>query len=346
MKEKHQNRHLDLIQGMTYTSKSNFLKDEIISSLFPVGNMGGFRKQGKGNKLNYVVLFSTGAEPLWKDELLNNGKQFIYYGDKREPGDILKTKKGGNKFLFETFKRVKNNERKLIPPILVFEKISGKRDAIFKGMVTPSLRDDALTQVRTKTDNGVIDNYKALFDVLDISFISRKWINDLEQGVKVSENAPFEYIEWLNEGQLVRVKRSLDEFRELHTINTDNQGNENYIGELNLDDDFYEGSVKLVVVNKYERSTKARKECLQHYGYSCQVCGFNYEKVYGSIGRDYIHVHHLVPIHKVRENYIVNPHKDLVPVCANCHAMLHRKINGKEVEITQLRNVVNSNDKK
>ena len=38
--------------------------------------------------------------------------------------------------------------------------------------------------------------------------------------------------------------------------------------------------------------------------------------------RDYIHVHHRVPLHFTRE--IENKLADLILVCANCHVMIHR----------------------
>ena len=53
--------------------------------------------------------------------------------------------------------------------------------------------------------------------------------------------------------------------------------------------------------------------------------GFNFIEKYGEIGRDYIHVHHLVPIKEIGEQYEVDPIKDLRPVCPNCHAIIHRR---------------------
>jgi 5-methylcytosine-specific restriction protein A len=84
-----------------------------------------------------------------------------------------------------------------------------------------------------------------------------------------------------------------------------------------------EGASKLITVNAYERNAVARAQCLKHHGYSCCVCEFNFERVYGPIGKDYIHVHHLVPFSEIKAEYVVDPVKDLVPVCPNCHAMIH-----------------------
>lgn len=82
------------------------------------------------------------------------------------------------------------------------------------------------------------------------------------------------------------------------------------------------GSVQQVLVNAYERDQNARRECLERFGTSCAVCRISFEKVYGAIGRGFIHVHHKRQL-SLREVYRLNPVVDLVPVCPNCHSMLH-----------------------
>lgn len=83
-----------------------------------------------------------------------------------------------------------------------------------------------------------------------------------------------------------------------------------------------EGAVSQVLVNVYEREPKARKACIEHYGLNCHVCNFNFESVYGELGKGFIHVHHLKPV--ADGEYQVNPIDDLRPICPNCHAMIHR----------------------
>ncbi len=95
--------------------------------------------------------------------------------------------------------------------------------------------------------------------------------------------------------------------------------------ELNSETVYMEGSAKQVIVNAYERNSKARQACLAKHGYDCSVCGFNFAAVYGELGDKFIHVHHLKEIHTIKEEYVVDPIHDLIPVCPNCHAMLHRK---------------------
>lgn len=74
-----------------------------------------------------------------------------------------------------------------------------------------------------------------------------------------------------------------------------------------------------------ERSPAARDACLSHYGYRCAVCGFDFATEFGEIGEGYIHVHHRSELSLSQGPRPVDPVRDLVPVCPNCHAMLHRE---------------------
>ena len=91
------------------------------------------------------------------------------------------------------------------------------------------------------------------------------------------------------------------------------------------DEALYEGALMTVKANKYERSQKARRECVAKKGCQCLVCGRDFEMTYGEIGKGFIHVHHLTPISSIGKEYQLNVDTDLVPVCPNCHYMLHRK---------------------
>jgi 5-methylcytosine-specific restriction protein A len=86
-----------------------------------------------------------------------------------------------------------------------------------------------------------------------------------------------------------------------------------------------EGKLIWGIVRGYERSKINRAACIQIHGSSCLICGFNFSKLYGDLGSGFIHIHHVVPLSEIGEEYVCNPAKDLVPVCPNCHAMLHRK---------------------
>ena len=107
-------------------------------------------------------------------------------------------------------------------------------------------------------------------------------------------------------------------------LEIDYMGNELLPEEIIEPDRYIEGASKTVSVNAYERNPKARKKCLEHHGFQCTVCLFDFETVYGSRGKEFIHVHHITPLAEKKEEYILDPIKDLVPVCPNCHAMIHR----------------------
>jgi predicted HNH restriction endonuclease len=57
----------------------------------------------------------------------------------------------------------------------------------------------------------------------------------------------------------------------------------------------------------------------------CEVpgCGFDFHKVYGAVGVDYAHVHHLTPLSRLRGATRMTV-EDVAVVCANCHDMIHR----------------------
>ena len=97
----------------------------------------------------------------------------------------------------------------------------------------------------------------------------------------------------------------------------------NFQEELTDDLPLVEGARLVVQVNAFERNPLARQMCIAHYGTNCSVCGFNFMDTYGSSAANYIHVHHLVPLACIGEQYIIDPIKDLRPVCPNCHAAIH-----------------------
>jgi 5-methylcytosine-specific restriction protein A len=85
-----------------------------------------------------------------------------------------------------------------------------------------------------------------------------------------------------------------------------------------------EGAKMRVEVNRYERSPANRAACIAHYGTACQGCGFDFLSTYGELGEGYIEVHHRTPVSQMGDGYYVDPVSDLIPLCANCHAMVHR----------------------
>ena len=108
---------------------------------------------------------------------------------------------------------------------------------------------------------------------------------------------------------------------ELYGISPDQLIAEEIVGPEN----YQEGAKHSILVNAYERNLQAREACIQYYGAKCSVCGFKFGDHYGDLFRDYIHVHHLLPLSEIGEKYILNPIDDLRPVCPNCHSIIHKK---------------------
>lgn len=88
---------------------------------------------------------------------------------------------------------------------------------------------------------------------------------------------------------------------------------------------YQEGATITISVNRYERDHNARMACLNYHGYSCSVCSLEFESRYGSKAKKIMHVHHLTSLSKVGAAHLVDPKSDLLPVCPNCHAVIHSR---------------------
>lgn len=101
-----------------------------------------------------------------------------------------------------------------------------------------------------------------------------------------------------------------------------------------------EGGQKFGNHASFERNPANRAKAIQIHGRSCAVCGFDFDDKYGTeLARGFIEVHHVQPLSTKRR--IVDPLKDLMPVCSNCHRMLHRR-SGKLVQIDELRRLIDN----
>ncbi len=84
-----------------------------------------------------------------------------------------------------------------------------------------------------------------------------------------------------------------------------------------------EGKKRIIKHIAYERSPKNRAKAIEIHGTRCIVCGFDFNKSFGKeLARDYIEIHHIKSI--TEKEGPINPETDLVPLCSNCHSMVHR----------------------
>ena len=112
----------------------------------------------------------------------------------------------------------------------------------------------------------------------------------------------------------------------------------NYPDEANVESKtFPEGAKQTVQVNRYERNPEARAKCIEFHKARCKVCDMSFAETYGSFAKDFIHVHHKKPLYEISEQYEVDPKNDLIPVCPNCHAMLHKQENGIPMTVERLK---------
>lgn len=105
--------------------------------------------------------------------------------------------------------------------------------------------------------------------------------------------------------------------------------NDNYSEDLREGKSYESHSVK------YERNPRLRAMCISHFGCKCYVCGFDFKEHYGELGDNFIEVHHLTPLSELKEEHITSPIEGMVPLCSNCHSMVHRT--NPPVEIDKLK---------
>ena len=98
-----------------------------------------------------------------------------------------------------------------------------------------------------------------------------------------------------------------------------------------------DGAKKISKHVRYERNLHNRREAIRIQGHKCKICNFDFNEVYGKeIAENYIEVHHIKQVAEGEQ--IVDPAKDLLPVCANCHRMLHRR-RDNNMSIVELRQI-------
>ncbi|GAA2223307.1 restriction endonuclease [Promicromonospora sukumoe] len=196
----------DLVLDRVYQggSKGN-MGDDPIGKLLPVGNQGGFRYKGSVEKqdVRLVVLYTSGEETDWPDQLDPTTGDFTYYGDNRKPGRGLhETQRKGNLLLRDIFdwSRGDANDRAAVPPLLLFQKSSG-RDVVFRGLLAPGSprleSDEELVAVWRTTRDLRFQNYRAHFTMLNTPAVTRSWIDQILAGDPLGGACPPEWRAWV-----------------------------------------------------------------------------------------------------------------------------------------------------
>ena len=81
-----------------------------------------------------------------------------------------------------------------------------------------------------------------------------------------------------------------------------------------------EGAVRTIYVNQHERDSHNRKAAISKHGLRCFGCRLEMAEMYGEIAQGYIHIHHTKPISLGEQIPEID---DLIPLCPNCHAIVH-----------------------
>lgn len=196
----------DLVVDAVYEGSGTDLSGEPISELLNVRNLGGFRVSGSGEKKNFAVLYTSGENRDWPDELDVNTGRFTYYGDNRQPGRDLHST-NGNRILKRVFTSL-HSDRSEIPPFFVFRKsptVASSLSVQFRGLAVPGFlglpSPEDLVAVWKTSDEQRFQNYMAVFTILDVSVITREWLNNLHEGNTFTENMPGVWREWAEKGR-------------------------------------------------------------------------------------------------------------------------------------------------
>lgn len=100
-----------------------------------------------------------------------------------------------------------------------------------------------------------------------------------------------------------------------------------------------EGKLVSKNIQVRERSNKLRAIAIEHFSQNneihCNCCGFNFPTYYGDVyGKNCIEIHHKKPIFQYQddtfEQQIASALENLLPVCPNCHRIIHKNHIGSE----------------
>ena len=167
-----------------------------------------------------------------------------------------------------------------------------------------------------------------------LSDIYTTFLNIYEGDLPKSWKANIRAIIEDNSSDSIRYKGSEDLFYSVDGVGKGHWGLRNFNQEEALeltqeDDEFSEGKILLKNHLQRERNVKlielSKKKFIEKHGrLYCEVCGFDFETIYGELGKNFIEAHHIKPVSQMTENEKTSI-DDIVMVCSNCHSMIHRK---------------------
>ncbi len=109
----------------------------------------------------------------------------------------------------------------------------------------------------------------------------------------------------------------------------DNELSDIEVGMSDDDSAFPEGKAILQKHLHRERSRTLVNEAKKRFAEThngklyCEACGFDFSKVYGDIGKNFIEAHHMKSVSEMQEGEKTKI-DDLAMLCSNCHRMVHK----------------------
>lgn len=200
---------VDLVVDEIYGgSRNGNASDDVLPTLLGVDSGAGFRHLGQRpniNTLKLLVLKTSFKDLKWPDSLDRESGLFVYFGDKRKPGELHDTPRLGNQILRNLFDELHSCKKSTaFPPILIFGNTGTFRDLQFLGLAVPGAAgmtsdEDLVAVWRTTVDGIRFQNYKATFTILDVSVIKRAWIYDIQHGHSLTSlHAPKAWLQWVS----------------------------------------------------------------------------------------------------------------------------------------------------
>lgn len=215
--------------------------------------------------------------------------------------------------------------------------------AIAKGVVTPKntnliilfitkKKQQFLTQYNDRFDNGVLEIEGEKEHGADRRIIDAEHNGDeIHLFFREVHHSPFVYcgrmhlsdftqfddkpsqFRFIGDRDLLSIDRAIEAESLTHGVNL-----EEFVPDP-------EGRERITRSIRYERSRKNRKKAIEIHGDCCVICGFDFDAFYGAeFGQGFIEVHHTEAI-AASGGQTPNVETDLVPVCSNCHSVLHKR---------------------
>ncbi|HHG8515366.1 TPA: HNH endonuclease [Legionella pneumophila] len=244
----------------------------------------------------------------------SNHNNYIYFQINQHKKDI---KVDDIAFIWRTKSSSKNNPRGIIAYGLI-EEINPRNKVIYPKALEENLWNDK----KDINKSGLVAGIKIIEKYSNADMITDEILKD-ELFIGFSKYWQQTNFSLSNE-QADLVSRLL------------NVRNNNESDHDDLDNEFTrpEGRLRLAIHFRRERNPQLIKEAKKLFRKNsegklfCEICGFCFEEVYGSIGENFIEAHHKIPVSEMKTGHITSV-SDFMMLCSNCHRMAHRE-NGME----------------